>query len=611
MARITDYEQDDEKPFGVGTFKLDDGSEYYMDDPERARSVLDELYGENSARSQIGRESTDLALGQGLSQPAPYRNAVAGPGGGEEPRESRDDSANMSIAPTQSAGPDDEREDDAPQAGRQPPLSPEELDRQAQAQRVNSRIAALPTQKYVPGVDPERMQREGKPVDQHFMRKGALPEEVYNAQRAEREQLQASGNELLRTLHEERIAGQQADVERIRREALLMKVKNDADELAVQRKQQKYQDDRAWLEKDVESYYDKSKPDPDGGLRKARGPVGNLASAIAQFMGAYAAIISGSPNFANQILNKKIDQHVDAQVEEFRRGKMKRDGQLARMAERGMSIDQMKTALKLQQEKYIAKEGEMRVAIEGTRESKAAYQSLMLGREERSLALEQELQRQSLGETSVSGDIVQPRAGGMVPLTRKEQVEAAKLNNEFVDELEGGENARKERWRQEDRTDKQAERDDKKAQAQGKVTADEAKAETAWATIEAFGDATGVKKDPKTGQRVADQGLFSRDTLIAPGQRESVNDLTGQGKPIEAARRAAVDAVGRLQSQGAITKDEEENFKKMLGDEHATRAQIATNLNALRTLIQKRRSLSNQQQSSAAPSSWQSGDDEQ
>ncbi len=42
MARIIDYEQDDDKPFGVGTFRLDDGSEYYLDDAARARDFISE-----------------------------------------------------------------------------------------------------------------------------------------------------------------------------------------------------------------------------------------------------------------------------------------------------------------------------------------------------------------------------------------------------------------------------------------------------------------------------------------------------------------------------------------------------------------------------------------
>lgn len=626
MARIRDYTQFEGYPFGYGEFELDDGSKVVLDDPERARKVVEERYGSpDSLGSKVASETNELlarpedrydnavsrlALGPGapqkelrprLERPDPMRGAVAGPGGGID-----DDRAGELAGAMDDAG-------GAPppaaaaSAQQQPSLSENELRQRAQAEEGARLLASIPAYRRVPGVDPEKMQREGKPVDQSFMRQGGLPEEMTARQKAERDAQYAGTNQVLTTVQNETLAARAAEAERMRAEAAALKEANDKRDLELQRKTVKYQTERAALEREVDDYYDKSKPDPDGGLRKARGPIGNIASAIAQFMGAYAAIISGSPNFANQILNKKIDTHVDAQIEEFRRGKMKRDGQLQRMAERGMSIEQMRAALKLQQELYIRKEAETRAYAEGTRESKAAFQTMMAGRAERQLGLEQEFEKEALGKETVSGAIVQPKPGGLVPLTPEERLGTAvkrkKLANEFGDELAGGETARKERWRQEDRQDKRSEQ-------QGKVTEDQAKAEAAWNTLEAYGDAVGIKKDPRTGARIADQSLFSKDTLLAPGQREAVNDLTGQGKPIEAARRSAIEGIGRLQSGGVISPNEAENFTRLLGDEHATRAQIATNLNALRALIQSRRSPTNQQRSTAAPSSWKREDEE-
>lgn len=397
-----------------------------------------------------------------------------------------------------------------------------------------------------------------------------------------------------------------------------MKVKNDADELAVQRKQEKYRTDRAALEQEVDAYYDKSKPDPDGGLKKARGPVGNIASAIAQFMGAYAAIISGSPNFANQILNRKIDQHVDAQLEEFKRGKMKRDGQLQRMAERGLSIEQMKTALKLQQERYVQKEVEMRAAAEGTREAKAAKDVLLLDRRERALSLEQQFERESLGETSVSGDIVQPRAGGLVPLTPEERLGRAvartKLANEFGYELEGGAPAE----RAAEREDKRAERaevradrlDARKAQ-ESQLTEAQAKAEAAHQAVTHLGGKAGLVRDKKTGKWVVGGGA------VPPGLLEKVGEtVTGgfyQGD-IAPAFDAAVEAFGRQQSGGVIGKDERPEFETQLGKKTFTRQQLANRLNAAELNIEAKRKQDvngvRAGRTNAAPPSWQRKDEE-
>jgi len=107
MARIRDYTQFEGYPFGYGEFELDDGSKVVLDDPERARKVVEERYGSpDSLGSKVASETNELlarpedryenavsrlALGPGapqkelrprLARPDPMRGAVAGPGGG-------------------------------------------------------------------------------------------------------------------------------------------------------------------------------------------------------------------------------------------------------------------------------------------------------------------------------------------------------------------------------------------------------------------------------------------------------------------------------------------------------------------------------------------------
>lgn len=616
MVGYKGFRQYDDKPFGYGEFELDDGTSYVLDDPERARSVLASLSGPSSFASDVDNESLNIAergspdrQGRELDTrqkfenavaelagetepherfrgidtgPDPRRRAVAGPGGGEDLDARQKELAGEMDDPEPERSPTEE-----PRAQ----LTPDELERI----RFNERARALvPTR--TGGTDPRAL-GPGVAVDKSFSRKGGLAPEEYNQQFAARSAVHTSNNEMTARHYAENAAANAVKSERLRAEALGLKQQNDKQELDLQRRGQKYQEDRAWLEKDVDAWYDK-KADPDGGLRARRGLLGNIGSAIAQFMGAYAAVVSGSPNFANQILNRKMDAAVNAQLEDFRRGRAKRDSQVQRMAERGMSLDQMRAALKVQQELALRKEVEAAALEEGTRLSKQAAESIIGQRNETFTKNEMDLRTLALGEQTVSGEYVRPTAGReLTPLEALLQENVAGKALLERDHLSrGGDYAVAE----EERAFKREQRETEK----NKTTEDQAKAEAAYQSIEAYGDAAGIKKDPRTGERVADQGLFSRDTLIAPGQREVINDFTGQGKPIESARRAAVEGLGRLQSGGVISKDEEENFKRLLGDEGATRAQIATNLNSLRALIQSRRSQTNQQKPMGAPSSW-------
>jgi uncharacterized protein with FMN-binding domain len=145
-------------------------------------------------------------------------------------------------------------------------------------------------------------------------------------------------------------------------------------------------------------------------------------------------------------------------------------------------------------------------------------------------------------------------------------------------------------------------REDKEAVArkEAELTEGEAKAEAAWDTLRAYGDAVGIQRDPKTGKASAES--FS-DMLVAPGLKEEVPGLLGKGKPIEAARNAALDALVRLQTGAAISDKEYEFYTKALGDKDATRSQIATHLNALETLLKSRRK-ANRLGEPGAPSSW-------
>lgn len=492
MAKLIDFEQDDDKPFGVGRFKLDDGSDYYLDDPERARSFL----------SEVTQQSNDLATG-GTAPPSrqtdyqnavrglagekplpsyggidrkaidPMRRAVAGPGGTEddsslssqpEPEKTSSDASDDNM----SRMPDDD--EDAAGAGAAARPSDEQLREQQAAQRAaDAALIVQRSQRTPRGVDPLRMQREGVPVDKSITRKGGVPIEVYNQQAQDRATAYGYTNQVLAQNQQTEQAAKLLEHEQLLGQALQQKQLNDKQALDLQRKQTKYEQDRAWLDQQVDGYYDKSKPDPDR-LFKERGTFGNLAQALAQFMGAYASIVSGSPNFASQILDKKIERDIDAQMEDFRRGKMKLDGQLQRMAERGMTLEQMKAALRLQQEKVVEKEAKAAALADGSRESMAAYQALMAQRQETFVREENKFRTEALGETTTNAEVVQPKAAqAATPLDRLRQTaEAAKLLGQVDYEAHGGAPAE----RAEERADKRAAQQAKKNTADTKRLTD-------------------------------------------------------------------------------------------------------------------------------------------
>lgn len=490
MARYKDFLQDEDKPFGVGTFVLEDGTEHYLDDPERARGVLDEITGPSSFAGDVGTEATNIAErgsvdrhGEELSKrqllenaaaklagtsepnepfrgidtgPDPMRRAVAGPGGGDEDGESL-----MSRA--------DDQTHLAPTESRQPePPSREQMENTVAAQNLAHAYSLVPRAKG--GTDPRTL-GPGVAVDKSYNREGGLSPDEYNRQAQDRQSAYDATNQTVARHYQENQAAAAAQAEQLRAQALELKQKNDAQEHDLVRKQAQYQDDRAWLEKDVDDYYDK-KPDPDGGLRKERGVAGNIGSAIAQFMGAYAAIVSGTPNFANQILNRKIDEHVNAQVEEFRRGRMKRDGQMQRMAERGMSLEQMKSALKLQQELAVQKEVKAAALSEGSREAKQAAESLLMDRQERFTTEENKFRTEALGKQTVSGEFVRPTGPkALSPLERMQEANKileARVQGDYL--ARGGAPA-----------ERAEERDIKRGETEGRTKDDKGKAVTAYA----------------------------------------------------------------------------------------------------------------------------------
>lgn len=579
MARIRDYLQDDEKPFGVGTFVLDDGSEYYLDDPERARGFLSDYERESTnigERGSVDRKGEELDGRQklenavaklagetepnepfrGIERPSERRRAVAGPGGGEEL---------MSVEPSRepeelvSRAPSESREPAGPPLAPPAELSPEQLQEAEAARRYSQAAGLVPAR--TRGADP-RAVGPGVRVDQSYSRKGGMPVDEYNRQAQDRAGSYDATNQTLARHYRENEAASLQRAAELEASAIAQRKQNDRENLMLQKKEQKYTDDRAWLQKDVDDYYDKSKVDPDR-RKKERGAFGNLATIVAQFMGAYASTIAGAPNFANQIISRKVDADIDAQLEDFRRGKMKRDGQLARMAERGMSLDQMKSALRLQQELALQKEVKAAALREGTRESKQAAEALLMERQERFVTEENKFRTEALGEETVSGQMVRPTGGrALTPLERQQEINkllGAQVEGEFL--ARGGAPAERaeERGIKREESGVKREADSERRRAdygnkRGTLAPAAKEAQAAWDTIER------INKKHKGLPGIGMLDLARNDKLRKGGTVAGNEYMTDAGElrnAVQILRDAAVRANAGTQTEGDVKRESE------------------------------------------------------
>ncbi len=123
----------------------------------------------------------------------------------------------------------------------------------------------------------------------------------------------------------------------------------------------------------------------------------------------------------------------------------------------------------------------------------------------------------------------------------------------------------------------------------GQLDNKERQAEAAHATVTHFGTTTPLKRNMETNQ------------WEVPKDAPSVGwKLSGRTER-NAARSAAIEAFGRLQSDGVISPSEEVRFGEMIGSSTATLEEMAASLNAIERIIQSRR---NPTRATGAPDNW-------
>src|SRR5678816_91312 len=110
-----------------------------------------------------------------------------------------------------------------------------------------------------------------------------------------------------------------------------------------------YQRERAQLQFEIDDFDRSAKVDPDRFFAE-RGAWGTIGAVIGQALGAYAATMSGTPNWAQQSIDRAIDRDIAAQEATLNQRRMGQKNALARLADRYGDVDQARAALKLSQQ---------------------------------------------------------------------------------------------------------------------------------------------------------------------------------------------------------------------------------------------------------------------
>ena len=316
-----------------------------------------------------------------------------------------------------------------------------------------------------------------------------------------------------------------------------------------------------------------------------------LMLVLAGITGAADAVLGKQgENGVVAVLNRRIEQDIEAQKQQIADGKVQRGNRIAFWREKGFNDRQAESAARIEMNTHLAAIAEGQAAMIGTPE--AAQNGQLLAEQIRAAG---EVSRQGwlvanatdrVSEgTSVHREAPKAAAAGSGLENFTKQLAARKAYEEAGATPEqlaafdtalgvpspGGKSS----------TALGREADATKAATS---TEDQAKALAAWNSVQALGDAIGLEK-AGGGKFKEPTGISSRINI--PEFTESVGSVVGSSTPIKNARKVATDAIGRLQSGGVISGDEEASFKTMLG-EASSKKQVADVLNRIQVIVEPR-----------------------
>lgn len=270
---------------------------------------------------------------------------------------------------------------------------------------------------YVPGaaaVDPERMMREGRPVEVGEAVVGAQPETQEEHDRRiayENSQHEADATALteLDAANAERIAeAKRQQVDAAHRAAELSgdlydAQKRDAQANAI------FQTNVARLQKEQDAVT-QMKVDPNR-LFREKGALASIGSALAVGLGAFGSALAKTPNYANEIVQGAINRDIAAQEDEIQRKGANANNAMANFVKTyGLTLDESRELAKSTQLRYAASMVDMNAAkmtsIDAKAKAAAMKADFLAQAQQRDASLSQMLK----GRITKQFAFVQPRA---------------------------------------------------------------------------------------------------------------------------------------------------------------------------------------------------------
>lgn len=373
MPAIVGFEQDPGGPPGAGTFAFEDGSQMPAYSPEQAAPFM-----------QQAPPEPDMRLAQNSPQPAPMGAAP-----GEAPPQAPENAADVTSAPVASTPADvgralrsltyegrvaegreapgivhiptgpsfDERSLSSTPEGQAILAARNEADVAAQQRTAQ---AAAVAQAYGAGAAPRPSGPARMLPRSATETRAGMGRPISDAELQEYDRLQGSAVGA-------RVAQADRDTAQYRAQAAIINAQLPELQAEAAHRQavlQKIQDDfhakRQAVETEVNDAY-AQKVDPDHYFAEM-GTAGRIATAFGQAFGTYAAIVSGTPNYAAQHVDNLIARDIDAQKANLAASRGKADNQLSRLMQNyGMDVNEASSALQIQQ-RTVADQLAQRVA---------------------------------------------------------------------------------------------------------------------------------------------------------------------------------------------------------------------------------------------------------
>lgn len=419
---------------GTGEFVLEDGSKWYLKDPDMAAEAqriqaerdegmlanLDGAFGKpkdpDELRAWLSETQSQAAPARGV-HPAPVPAVPSGPGGIDQYAGVGETDA-LPPLPGVNGVP----EASAPQQPQQPSaldvvgVTPEDV-----RAAMNARVA-------VPGVDPMKMRAEGVPVPQTTTTEGGIPMEVYQTQARAR---QRAANEAV----DARRSAAMLKASRMQHEAAQLQAELPDMQRAAAAQQSEFIAEQNRIKRERDQLYDEiNNFDPKIDSRrifKNKGTFAEILAVIGQALGAYSATVTGGQNWAQKYVNDAIDRDIAEQEHEIRQGRISQNNKLAQLSAKYEDLNQAKAALKMQMQGIADKERNAYALETGAEDVIAANQAWEAEQRQARVQQESEFFNAALGKRTTSEKFVQPRAGGSRAKTLDEKLDTAEKYLKF------------------------------------------------------------------------------------------------------------------------------------------------------------------------------------